>query len=204
MNREWTRAHFSSAWWEPSGAGLLYEQNRWPVHLTKFGFTPPSLVCPVYTSKPPCVNLPHRVQQSIQNNMCCWEKNINHCYLAFFKKCAFWCAFWYVPSCFNLWNTCNCAALFAEVWSLWGFTHMLWASPSPCGWCASFKPGGPLHLRKGDKYLQWPTLSTGLKKGHRGPKKESGKATQLLTQCKRRPWLLFKAVLSECFNLILN
>lgn len=35
-------------------------------------------------------------------------------------------------------------------------------------------------------------------------RKESGKTTQLLTQCKGRPWLLFKAALSECFNLILN
>lgn len=74
----------------------------------------------------------------------------------------------------------------------------------PVAGVPALSQGDPWHLRKGDKYFQRPTLSTGLKKGHRGPKKESGKATQLLTQYKRRPWLLFKAVLSECFNLILN
>lgn len=147
-------------------------KTGWPVYLTKFGFTPPSLVCPVYTSKPPCANLPHRVRQSIQNTVCCWEKNINHCYLPFLKKCAFRCAFWYVPSCFNLWNTCSCAALFAEVRSPGGFTHMLWASSSALAGVPAPSQGDPWHLRKGDKYLQWPTLSTGLKKGHRGPKRE--------------------------------
>ena len=66
------------------------KKTGWPVHFTEFGFTPPSLVRPVYTSKPcsPCVNLPRHVWRSVQNNAHRREKK-NHCYLAFFNNVHF-------------------------------------------------------------------------------------------------------------------
>lgn len=179
-------------------------KTGWPVHLTKFGFTPPSLVCPVHTSKPPCVNLPHHVRQSIQNNVYHREKNINHCYLPFFKNVLF-------SMLFDMSLLALICEILVAVQLYFLKFDLLGASLRcfgplllPVAGVPAPSQGDPWHLRKSDEYVQWPTSSTGLKKGHRGPKKESGKATQLLTQYKRRPWLLFKAVLSECFNLILN
>lgn len=178
-------------------------KTRWPVHLTKFGFTPPSLVCPVYTSKPPCANLPHRVRQSIQNTVCCWEKNINHCYLPFLKNVLFSVLF-----------DTSLLALICEIlvavqlyllkFDLLGASLMCFGPP-PLPWLVcQLQARGTLGTwgRVTNIFSDQPSAQVS-KKGT-VDQKESGKATQLLTQYKRRPWLLFKAVLSECFNLILN
>lgn len=139
-------------------------KTGWPVHLTKFGFTPPNLVCPVYTSKQrsPCVNLPHHMWQSMQNYVCRREKNksLHHVHFD-------------VPFSMSLLSLI-CEILVGVELYLLRF-NLLEAFPFTCVRCASSMPMGPLALVEGwwvpslNNPQCWP------QKRHHGPKKKEWK-----------------------------
>lgn len=173
MNREWTRAHFSSAWWEPSGAGLLYEQNRMTSSLNKIWLYPtqPCLSC-LYLQTSLCELAPS-----------CATKHTKQCApLRKKHKSLLVSFFFFLNVLFGVLSDRSLLALICEIlvavqlyllkFGLLGASLTCFGPPPlPVTGVPAPSQGDPWHLRKGEKYLRWSTLSTGLKKGHREPKK---------------------------------